>query len=301
MLLLPGREHCGQVEIAEIGVPKRLIEAYQSTVRINDPEIWTHYRMHDVSAHKYTRGSLAVFSGGASHTGAARLAANAALRAGAGLVTIASPAEAMEVNAAHLTAVMLREINDLSELKAWLEDKRLSTFVLGPGFGIGAKAREFGLALADRKLVLDADGITSFKDTPDLLFQAFAGSGPRLVLTPHEGEFSRLFADIAEDASLSKVDKAIAAAKRANAAVIHKGSDTVIAGPDGRAAINTNAPPSLATAGSGDVLTGICGALLAQGYPAYEAACAAVWHHGDAANRAGEGLTAETLVENVKR
>ena len=240
-----------------------------------------------------------MFSGGASHTGAARLTAAAGLKAGAGLVTIASPRDAMEVNATHLTAVMLRQIDSIGDLKAWLEDQRLATFVLGPGFGIGAKARDFALALADRKLVLDADGITSFKDDPKALFDAFANGDPHLILTPHEGEFRRLFPDFADDAGLSKVDKAIAAARRANAAVIYKGSDTVIAGPDGRAAINTNAPPSLATAGSGDVLAGICGALLAQGYPAYEAACAAVWHHGEAANRAGEGLTAETLVEHV--
>jgi hydroxyethylthiazole kinase-like uncharacterized protein yjeF len=300
MLLLPGREHCGRVEIAEIGITKRLIEAHQSNVRVNGPEIWARYRDHDASAHKYTRGALIVFSGAAAHTGAARLTANAGLRTGAGLVTIASPPDAMEVNATQLTAIMLREINDLEALEEWLKDKRLGTFVLGPGFGIGQKAREFALALEDRKLVLDADGITSFKDGSDVLFRAFSGSEPRLVLTPHEGEFSRLFADIAADTKLSKVDKAIAAAKRANAAVIYKGSDTVIASPDGRAAINTNAPPSLATAGSGDVLAGICGALLAQGYPVYEAACGAVWHHGEAANRAGEGLTAETLVEQVR-
>lgn len=300
MLLLPGREYCGKVEIAEIGVPKRLIATHESNVRINGPEIWKPYRHQDASAHKYSRGALVVFSGGASHTGAARLTANAGLRAGAGLVTIASPVEAMEVNATHLTAVMLRQVDNIDDLNAWLEDKRLSTFVLGPGFGVGVKARDFVLALRDRKLVLDADGITSFKDDPGTLFDAFATGEPHLILTPHEGEFRRLFADIADDARLSKVDKAIAAARRANAAVIYKGSDTVIASPDGRAAINTNAPPSLATAGSGDVLAGICGGLLAQGYPAYEAACAAVWHHGDAANRTGEGLTAETLAENVR-
>jgi NAD(P)H-hydrate epimerase len=301
MLLLPGREYCGCVEIAEIGVPKRLIEAHRSNVRVNSPEIWAAYqRPPDASVHKYSRGALAVFSGGASHTGAARLTANAGLKAGAGLVTIGSPTEAMDINAMHLTAVMLRQIENIADLNTWLEDKRLSTFVLGPGFGIGAKARDFALALGDRKLVLDADGITSFKDEPKALFDAFATGDPHLILTPHEGEFRRLFADIADDARLSKVDKALAAARRANAAVIYKGSDTVIAGADGRAAINTNAPPSLATAGSGDVLAGICGAFLAQGYPAYEAACAAVWLHGEAANRAGEGLTADILVELIK-
>ena len=299
MLLLPGRDHCGAVEIAGIGVPGRLIEAHRSPTRINQPEIWTTCHHQDASAHKYSRGALVVFSGGASYTGAARLSAQAGLRAGAGLVTIASPGEAMTENAAQLTAVMLRKIEDVASLREWLQDKRLGTFVLGPGFGIGGKARDFVLALSDRKLVLDADGITSFKDDPEALFRAFAGGDTRLVLTPHEGEFQRLFPDIAGDRSLSKVEKAITAARHAHAAVIYKGSDTVIAGPDGRAAINTNAPPTLATAGSGDVLAGICGAHLAQGYPAWEAACASVWHHGEAARRGGAGLTAETLIGHV--
>jgi hydroxyethylthiazole kinase-like uncharacterized protein yjeF len=201
----------------------------------------------------------------------------------------------MAANAAHLTAVMLKRIDDAEALRNWLEDARLGAFVLGPGFGVGEKARDFALALKDRRLVLDADGISSFRDDPERLFDAFAGE-PRLVLTPHEGEFARLFADIAADRGLSKVEKALAAARRSNAAVIYKGSDTVIASPD---AINTNAPPSLATAGSGDVLAGICGALLAQAYPAYEAACAAVWHHGEAGRRAGRSLTAETLVAAI--
>lgn len=299
MLLLPGRDHCGDVEIADIGVPRRLIEAHRSGISINRPEIWADFdRGIGAAAHKYSRGALVVFSGGPAQTGAARLSADAGLRAGAGLVTIASPGSAMAVNAAHLTAVMLKRIDDVGALGAWLEDKRLSAFVLGPGFGIGEKTREYALALKDRKLVLDADGITSFKDDAEALFGAFAGE-PRLALTPHEGEFGRLFPDIAANPGLSKVDKALAAAQRSNAAVIYKGSDTVIASPDGRAAINTDAPPSLATAGSGDVLAGICGALLAQGYPPYEAAAAAVWHHSAAGRRAGGSVTAETLVSAI--
>jgi NAD(P)H-hydrate epimerase len=299
MLLLPGRDYCGDVEIADIGVPQRLIEAHRSGIMVNMPEIWATLRGSlGAGAHKYSRGALVVFSGGASHTGAARLSADAGLRAGAGLVTVASPGSAMAANAAHLTAVMLKRIDDAEALRNWLEDARLGAFVLGPGFGVGEKARDFALALKDRRLVLDADGISSFRDDPERLFDAFAGE-PRLVLTPHEGEFARLFADIAADRGLSKVEKALAAARRSNAAVIYKGSDTVIASPDGRVAINTNAPPSLATAGSGDVLAGICGALLAQAYPAYEAACAAVWHHGEAGRRAGRSLTAETLVAAI--
>ncbi|MBX9457242.1 MAG: NAD(P)H-hydrate dehydratase, partial [Rhizobium sp.] len=268
---------------------------------VNGPEIWagSHGGL-DAAAHKYTRGALAVFSGGPAQTGAARLSAEAGLRAGAGLVTVASPGNAMAANAAHLTAVMLKRIDDVEALSGWIEDTRLGAFVLGPGFGIGEKTRDFALALSGRRLVLDADGITSFKDDPQPLFDAFRPGETRLVLTPHAGEFSRLFPDIAALKAKSKVDMAVCAARRANGVVIYKGSDTVIASPDGRAAINTEAPPSLATAGSGDVLAGICGALLAQGYPAYEAACAAVWHHGEAARRVGAGLTAEALAAAVR-
>jgi hydroxyethylthiazole kinase-like uncharacterized protein yjeF len=299
-VLMPGRDHCGAIEIAEIGVPQRFVEQYASPIAINDPALWAGYaRPKNSASHKYAHGSLVVFSGAASHTGAGRLSAMAGLRSGAGLVTLASPCDALGANAAHLTAVMLREIDDREALADWLSDARLNAFVLGPGFGIGEKAREFVHLLKDRKLVLDADGITSFRDEPQELFDAFSESEPRLILTPHEGEFGRLFADIAADEKASKVEKAIRAAARANAAVIFKGADTVIASPDGRAAINVNAPPWLATAGSGDVLAGILGALLAQGYPAYETACAAVWHHGEAANRAGKGLTAETLISHI--
>lgn len=300
MLLLPGRDHCGRVEIADIGVPDRFVEAYRAPIEVNGPHLWTGFAGGlGAESHKYTRGALVVFSGGSSHTGAARLCAEAGLRAGAGLVTLASPGSAMATNATHLTAVMLKRIDDVEALNGWLADSRLSTFVLGPAFGVGEKARDFVLALRERRLVLDADGITSFREDPETLFNAFAGE-PRLVLTPHEGEFGRLFADIAEDSNLSKVDMALAAARRANAAIILKGADSVIAAPDGRAAINTNAPPTLATAGSGDVLAGICGALLAQGYPPFEAAAAAVWHHGAAGRRAGRSVTAETLLSVIE-
>jgi hydroxyethylthiazole kinase-like uncharacterized protein yjeF len=214
-------------------------------------------------------------------------------------VTIASPNEAVSENGAHLTAIMLHAVDSEADLLGWLRDERLQTFVLGPGFGAGAKARSFVAALRQRHLVLDADGISSFRDDPTELFSLFAEGEPRLVLTPHEGEFHRLFPDIADDETMGKVDKAQAAARRANAAIIYKGADTVIASPDGRALINTNAPIWLATAGSGDVLAGIVGALLAQGIPAFEAAAAGVYLHGEAGMRAGKGLTAEDLVSCV--
>jgi NAD(P)H-hydrate epimerase len=300
-LLMPGRDLCGTLEVFDIGIPDRIVRAHaDGLVAENGPGQW-HQSVPAALAdtHKYKRGHVVVFSGGATTTGAARLSAMAGLKAGAGLVTIASPKQALAVNASALTAIMLRAVEDEDALREWLEDRRLSTFVLGPGFGAGEKARAFALALNDRHLVLDADGITSFRDDPQLLFNSFAEGQTRLVLTPHEGEFTRLFPDIAADKVLGKVEKARAAAARANAAVVYKGADSVVAAPDGRALINTNAPPWLATAGSGDILAGIIAGLLAQGMPAFEAAAAGVWLHGEAGQRAGKGLTAEDLVAHV--
>ncbi|NTJ64388.1 NAD(P)H-hydrate dehydratase [Agrobacterium rhizogenes] len=301
-LLLPGRDLCGELEVFDIGIPSRIVRAHSDDLLAeNTPAQWqAAIPSAGADTHKYKRGHLVVFSGGPNATGAARMSAMAGLKAGAGLVTIASPPDALSVNAGLLTAIMLHDVEDEVSLRTWLADKRLSTFILGPGFGAGEKARQFCLALADRRLVLDADGITSFRDDPQRLFDAFAEGPTRLVLTPHEGEFGRLFPDIAADETLSKIDKARAAAARAHAAIIYKGADSVIAAPDGRALINANAPPWLATAGSGDVLAGIVGSLMAQGTPAFEAAAAGVWLHGLAGQHAGKGLTAEDLMSAVK-
>ncbi|MDE1158614.1 MAG: NAD(P)H-hydrate dehydratase [Neorhizobium sp.] len=301
-LLMPGRSLCGDVSVFDIGIPQRILEAHAGAITENTPFLWGRdLPTPGADSHKYRRGHLGVFSGPAAKTGAARLSALAGLKTGAGLVTIASPADAMADNAGHLTAVMLRQIDGPAELGEWLDDARLSAFVLGPGFGIGHKARDFVGRLSERALVLDADGMTSFKEDTAQLFDAFSNGEPHLVLTPHEGEFARLFPDIAADRSLSKVEKAQAAARRAHAAIVYKGADTVISAPDGRATINTNAPPWLATAGSGDVLAGMIGALLAQGMPVFEAAAAGVYLHGEAAHLAGAGLTAEDLAEQAGR
>jgi hydroxyethylthiazole kinase-like uncharacterized protein yjeF len=210
----------------------------------------------------------------------------------------------MHVNAAHLTSIMLRKVDAIEDVHDVIADRRPSTFVLGPGFGIGDKARDFTLAVLARKrqdggvegLVLDADGITSFRNAASRLFEA-AGrpDAPALIMTPHEGEFGRLFADIAGDKALSKLAKARAAARRSSAVIVYKGADSVIASPDGRAAVNSNGAPWLATAGSGDVLAGIIAGLLAQGMPAFEATCAGVWIHAEAGSRFGPGLIAEDL------
>lgn len=300
-MLMPGRALCGTLEVYDIGIPRRILDSHRGVIALNTPGIWGESlpRVSGAS-HKFTRGHLTVFSGPVSATGAARLAAMAGLRAGAGLVTIASPESALEVNACQTTAVMVKQVDAAADVEDYLKDRRMGAFVLGPGFGIGEKARAFALALQSRMLVLDADGISSFKDRPEALFEHFAGDQVHLILTPHEGEFARLFPDIAADVTLGKVQKAQAAAKRANAALVYKGADTVIASPDGRALINNNAPPWLATAGSGDVLAGIIGGLLAQGMPAFEAAAAGVYLHGEAGLRAGEGLTAEDLVLAVR-
>ncbi|MDX8478666.1 NAD(P)H-hydrate dehydratase [Mesorhizobium sp. VK24D] len=305
-LLLPGREMCGEIVLADIGIGDAIIARIVPQTFENGPALWRAvFPAPAVDAHKYRRGHTNVFSGGPSATGAARLSALAAARSGAGAVTVLSPANAMQVNAAHLTSIMLRKVDAVADLGALLTDRRPSSFVLGPGFGVGEKARDFALALLGagqgqdagiEGLVLDADGISSFRDEPETLFQAARTPGaPALVMTPHEGEFGRLSPDIADDKALSKLAKARAAAQRANAVIVYKGADSVIAAPDGRAAINGNGAPWLATAGSGDVLAGIIAGLLAQGMPAFEAACAAVWIHAEAGSRFGPGLIAEDL------
>lgn len=329
-LLLPGRALCGPVEVHDIGIPWRIVSSAAGGsngssmpwLAENTPALWCdHLPVANFGQHKFTRGHLVVFSGTATATGAARLSAQAGLRAGAGLVTIAAPTEALAANAAHLTAVMLRAVDTSADLRRWLDDARLRTFVLGPGFGLGpdeggsdqgegpgAKARSFVTSLAGRNLVLDADGITAFRHAPQKLFDLFRAKDQtpardtnygQLVLTPHEGEFARLFPDIADDSDAGKVEKTRAAAERSGAVIVYKGADTVVAEPDGRAVINTNAPPWLATAGSGDTLAGIIGALLAQGVPAFEAAAAGVYLHGEAAERVGPGMTAEDLADAV--
>jgi hydroxyethylthiazole kinase-like uncharacterized protein yjeF len=297
-LLLPGRELCGLVHVFDIGIPKRLVAARAGQLWENSPAMFAPgLSAPTAGSHKYARGHVAVFSGGPASSGAARLSAMAALKAGAGAVTLAAPADAMAVNAAHLNAVMLREA-DSRTIRAMLSDHRVSAFVAGPGYGVGPALRELALTLLVKPTVLDADALTSFASEPRTLFEAIRAGGATVIMTPHEGEFGRLFPDIAS-AGGSKVERARKAAARSGAVIVYKGADTVVAAPDGRAVINTNAPPDLATAGSGDVLAGIAAAMLAHGMEPFEAACAAVWVHGEAGAIAGRGLTAETLLEVI--
>jgi hydroxyethylthiazole kinase-like uncharacterized protein yjeF len=303
-LLLPGREHCGPLTVADIGIPATVLEQVRAQTFINAPTLWSaRFPIPQVDGHKYSRGHAVVVSGGVASTGAARLAARAALRAGAGLVTIASPREALPVNAAANLAVMVRAVDGAKELAMLVEDKRLNAVVIGPGGGVGAAMREMVLAAlaGSRAVVLDADALTSFADDPDELFFATKIRPAPTVLTPHQGEFARLFKEPSQAPGVaSKCDLARRAAAAAGAVVLLKGADTVVAEPEGRAAITDNAPPWLATAGSGDVLAGIIAGLLAQGMPAFEAANAAAWLHGAAGNEAGPGLIAEDLSEALR-
>jgi hydroxyethylthiazole kinase-like uncharacterized protein yjeF len=301
-LLLPGRIHCGRVRVADIGIDRRMLEEIKPRTFENIPQVWREaFPVPRIDTHKYVRGHAIIVSGDIAATGAARMAARGSLRAGAGLVTVASPRDALAVNATALTAVMVRPIDTVAEFAELMSDKRLNACVIGPGAGVGERTCDFVLAaLSDQRgLVLDADALTSFAPAPDRLFDAIKASHePQVVLTPHEGEFPRLFSDISNKHPLrSKLERVRAAAERSGAVVLLKGPDTVVASPDGRAAIASNAPPWLATAGAGDVLSGMIGGLLAQGVPAFEAASIGVWMHGEAAREAGPGLIAEDLPE----
>jgi hydroxyethylthiazole kinase-like uncharacterized protein yjeF len=301
-LLLPGRVYCGETDVADIGIDRGVLDVIKPDTFENIPELWqADFPIPKIEGHKYGRGHAVVVSGGMVETGAARMAARAALRAGAGLVTVASSREALAVNAAALTAVMVRAIDTPIEFASYLEDRRLNAIVIGPGAGVGPRTRDLVLtALSNqRSVVLDADALTSFADEPDLLFGAIKTlETPQVVLTPHEGEFSRLFKSLVDkDQPRSKLERARLAAAESGAVVLIKGADTVVAAPTGLTSIAANAPPWLATAGAGDVLAGMIGGFLAQGVPAFEAASIGVWMHGEAAGAFGPGLIAEDLPE----
>jgi ADP-dependent NAD(P)H-hydrate dehydratase / NAD(P)H-hydrate epimerase len=303
-LLLPGRVHCGRVRVADIGIDANVLLEIAPRTFENVPSSWKEpYPVPTVAGHKYSRGHVVAVSGGVAATGAARLSARGALRAGAGLVTLASPRDALAVNASALTAVMVRPIDTVVEFAELLNEKRLNAYVIGPGAGISERTRDFVLTAlaAKRSIVLDADALTSFAGHPEQLFEAIKrAQDPQVVLTPHEGEFPRLFSDLSnKNPGRSKLERVRDAAERSGAVVLLKGPDTTVASPDGRATIAANAPPWLATAGAGDVLSGMIAGLLGQGVPAFEAASMAVWMHGEAAREAGPGLIAEDLPETL--
>jgi hydroxyethylthiazole kinase-like uncharacterized protein yjeF len=302
-LLMPGRGHCGETLVVDIGIDvtrlAKIAPQDHDLIYENAPGLWReNFPTPRLGGHKYGRGHAISVSGGMRSTGAARLAAMAALRCGAGLVTVASPASALVVNASHLTAIMLARAETDVELARMLDDRRKNAVVIGPGCGVGGKTRGKVRAVLASGVatVLDADGLTSFAQTPEALFEAIGELPERpVVLTPHSGEFKHIFNGLAGEDD-SKTENCRKAAAASGAVVVAKGPDTVIGAPDGRCVINANAPPTLATAGSGDVLAGIICGLLAQGMPGFEAACAAGWLHGAAGDAFGPGLIAEDII-----
>ncbi len=303
-VLADGPRMCGALKVVDIGLGREGLRACEVIEEVTGAAARGIGKWR---GHKFGYGHAVVLSGNAGRGGAARLAARAALRVGAGLVTVASPLDAMAEHAARLDAVMLREVAHGAALTRMLADGRISALCLGPGLGLGA--RQEGLVAAalraGRKVVLDADALTILSRRPGLFGALHEGC----VLTPHGGEFARLFPDlaaglegvVATGPAFSKVDAARAAAARAGCVVLFKGADTVIAAPDGRCGVQVAAygreAPWLATAGSGDVLAGIIAGLMARGWDGFDAACAGVWLHVEAAREFGPGLIAEDLPE----
>ncbi len=305
-LLLPGRMLCGTISVADIGIPAAVLATIAPRTFENVPTLWrASFPVPGSAGHKYDRGHAVIVSGPPWSTGAARLAARGALRAGAGLVTIASPRESLPINAAASLAVMVRPVDGAAELATFLADHRLNALAIGPGIGVHEATCELVLAAlsGERAVVLDADAMTSFAQAPQRLAEALkARAGKATIITPHEGEFLRYFGALdGRTKAGSKLERARLAAEIAGATIVLKGADTVVAAADGGACIAQNAPAYLATAGAGDVLTGIVTGLLAQNMPAFEAASAAVWLHGEAAAAFGPGLIAEDLPEMLPR
>jgi hydroxyethylthiazole kinase-like uncharacterized protein yjeF len=287
-VLVPGRDLCGEIVVADIGLPAPV----NADLHENGPSLWADRLVWPGSAsHKHARGRMIVVSGDLNSSGAARLAARAGLRIGAGVVTVLSPPEALLVNGAHLEAVMLKPFETDVELEA--AATTVDSAVIGPAAGVNEStvSNLFALARTGAGLVIDADALTVFHDDPDEMFSVLDRDD---VLTPHPGEFERVFKGLL-GSSPERITATRAAAVRSGTVVLLKGSDTVIAAPDGRAVVNGNGSPWLATAGSGDVLAGFIGGLVAQGLDSFEAACAAVWIHSEAAAAFGPGLISEDL------
>ena len=292
-LLQPGRSLCGIVVVADIGTPPAVINEIAPKTFENGPQLWLdQFPALSAGGNKYTRGH-ALIVGGYPITGASRMAARSAARSGAGLTTIIVPELALPIYASALTSIMVKPMLTTDDFNRTLSDNRITGFLVGPGAGVGQETRSRVLAMlaTKRSTVLDADALTSFQKDPAVLDRAIQGP---CVMTPHDGEFSRLF-----DTNGDKLTRSRRAAKRSGAVIVLKGSDTVIASPDGRAFINANAPATLATAGSGDVLGGIILGLLTQGMDPFLAAAAGVWIHGECANEFGLGLIAEDLPDII--
>ena len=324
-LLFPGKAHCGRLHCVAIGIEEAVLDETGYCAEENSPLLWLSFwpealkpldyvRAMRLADHKFHRGHCLVLCGDETHSGAARLAARSALRAGAGLVTLAPPPGAAPLVAGQVTAVMVEPVHDAVSLGSVLNERNYDILLCGPGMGTEPERRALVYAMIEREvgLLLDADAITSLgmgvqSDMFELtqLKECPSALAGRLVLTPHEGEFSRLFPELShrvrEEKGVSKLDCALKAAELSGSVIVLKGADTVIAGADGRAVIHSVGVPFLATAGSGDVLVGIIGGLLAQGMSGFDAACAGVWLHSQAGIICGPGLISEDLPEILPR
>lgn len=292
-VLFPGRALCGETVVADIGISAAVLQSLGLDTWENHPALWrADLPQALASGNKYTRGH-ALLCGGYPMTGAARMAARAAARVGAGLTTIAVAEIGFPVYAAAVTSIMVQPLRLPGDLTRLLSDSRYTALLIGPGAGVSDSTRDSALQLLStgRPVLLDADAITIFASKASELAAAIRGP---CVMTPHEGEFARVF-----ECQGDKLARARRAARQSGAVIVLKGADTVVAAPDGRAIVNTNAPATLATAGSGDVLGGLILGLLAQGMDNFLAAAAGVWIHGACANAFGSGLIAEDLPELV--
>jgi len=299
-VLLPGRLYCGDVRAVDIGIPATVLGDIAPRTFTNDPDFWLRYFPKlKVDGHKYDRGHAIAVSGPMESTGAVRLAARTALRVGSGLVTVATSKSAFYINAAQLTAVMVSPFEGPSGLADILSDPRITAVLIGPGAGAGIEVKDLvsSVLASEATAVLDAEALTAFSELPAELFEQIKARPAPVVITPHEGEFKRIFPEL--DNEISKLERARRAAEISGAVVILKGPDTVVAAPDSLASVSENAPPWLATAGSGDVLAGLVTGLLSQGMAAFDAAASAVWIHCELAHAFGPGMIADDMPDLV--
>lgn len=305
-ILFPGHAHCGHVIVGQIGIADDVLEDIAPNIFYNAPELWSALLpTPQLMGHKYSRGHTLAISGPIEKSGAIRLAANAALRIGSGLVTIAAPTDTLHAHAARTDVLMLAPMDSTEQLKDHLRDPRINSICIGPGLDPDENTRQLVLTILEHSasVVLDAGALSAFTEYAQVLHDAISNRTAPAILTPHDGEFNRIFPALKP--TLSKLEKARIAAHMVGATIILKGPDTVIANADresadGRTAISDNGSPWLATAGSGDVLSGMISGLLAQGMPAFEAASAAVWFHSEASQIIGPGLISSDLDQGLK-
>ncbi|MCY4237188.1 MAG: NAD(P)H-hydrate dehydratase [Rhodospirillaceae bacterium] len=302
--LLPGAEACGDVVVRDIGIPSSVLDVIAPDVAMNDPSLWRHVRRApEPRDHKYTRGHVLVIAG--NMPGASVLAARAAARSGAGMVTVGwletAEGPRMDDLIVHLPPSILRyRFSSMDEVAQFRRDRKVRATLVGQGFGLSCEriGQLVRLLAEPANYILDADAVSAFEGDLEKFCRVI---GPETILTPHGGEFARIAGCDIQGADIDKLARTRTLAKTTGACVVHKGYDTVVADGDGRAVINGNGCPVLATAGSGDVLAGMITGLRGQGLPAFEAACAAVWIHADAARHCGSGMTADDLPDAIPR